>query len=85
MQFISVEVRFFAAHRDIVGSDTLTLKVARGTTLGDVWKKLIDDYPRLAAYTGSIMCAINEQFSDPIVTLNNGDHIAFIPPVSGGR
>jgi molybdopterin converting factor subunit 1 len=84
MRSITVNVRLFAAHRDIVGHDSLTLQVPHGTTLGDVWQRLVNDYPRLEGYSGRIMCALNEQYSDPIVALSHGDHIAFIPPVSGG-
>jgi molybdopterin synthase sulfur carrier subunit len=85
MQSITVQVRLFAAHRDIVGRESLTMQVPYGTTLGDIWQRLVDEYPRLGGYTGHMLYAVNEQYSDPIVSLSNGDYVAFIPPVSGGR
>ncbi|GIV90803.1 MAG: molybdopterin synthase sulfur carrier subunit [Chloroflexus sp.] len=81
---ITVTVRFFAGHRDIVGRATAQYTVANGTTVGQLWEQLVTDYPRLAGYTGRLLFAVNQQFGQPATVLADGDEVAFIPPVSGG-
>jgi molybdopterin converting factor subunit 1 len=81
---INVQVRFFAGHRDIVGCSTLLVELEPGTSLGALWHMLSEQYPRLAAYTGRILFACNQEFADPTTLLVDGDEISFIPPVSGG-
>jgi molybdopterin converting factor subunit 1 len=82
---ISITVRFFAGHRDIVGAGELQLQVAPDSTVGAVWEQLIAAYPRLAGYSGRLLYAVNQEFSTPAAVLHDGDEVAFIPPVSGGR
>lgn len=82
---ITVTVRFFAGHRDIVGCSEASYTLAEGTTLGQLWEQLTAEYPRLTGYTGRLLFAVNQQFAQPTTMLANGDEVAFIPPVSGGR
>jgi molybdopterin synthase catalytic subunit len=81
---MQITLRLFAGHRDIVGQAELTLSVAEGTTIDMVWQQLTRDYPRLAGYTGRVLYAINQEYSEPDSVLHAGDEVAFIPPVSGG-
>jgi molybdopterin synthase catalytic subunit len=81
---ITIHLRFFAGQRDIVGQAELSLSVAPGTTVGDVWEQLVRDYPRLEGYRGSLLYAVNHEFSDLATVLHDGDEVAYIPPVSGG-
>jgi molybdopterin synthase catalytic subunit len=81
---IRVQVRFFAGQRDIVGQPDITLAVEPGTTIGGLWEHLVQEYPRLAGYTGRLLYALNQQYSDLSAPLSDGDEVAFIPPVSGG-
>ncbi|MFN3374556.1 MAG: molybdopterin converting factor subunit 1 [Chloroflexus sp.] len=81
---ITVTVRFFAGHRDIVGKATAQYTLAEGATVGQLWEQLVVEYPRLAGYTGRLLFAVNQQFGQPTTVLVDGDEVAFIPPVSGG-
>lgn len=81
---ITVTVRFFAGHRDIVGKATAQYTLAEGATLDQLWEQLVAEYPRLAGYTGRLLFAVNQQFGQPTTVLADGDEVAFIPPVSGG-
>lgn len=75
---ITVTVRFFAGHRDIVGRAEAQYTLTEGTTLGQLWEQLIAEYPRLAGYTGRLLFAVNQQFAQPATVLSDGDEVAFI-------
>ncbi|NTU79890.1 MAG: molybdopterin converting factor subunit 1 [Chloroflexales bacterium] len=81
---VTVRVRFFAGHRDIVGRSEAEFHLEEGATVGSLWERLVGDYPRLAGYTGRLLFAVNQEFAEPATTLSAGDEVAFIPPVSGG-
>jgi molybdopterin synthase catalytic subunit len=81
---ITVRVRFFAGHRDIVGRSEQELALEDGATVGVAWEHLVGRYPRLAGYTGRLLFAVNQEFAEPATALAPGDEVAFIPPVSGG-
>jgi molybdopterin synthase catalytic subunit len=82
---MQITVRFFALHRDIVGAPELQLDVPGGTTIGQLWSRLGEQYPALVPATRSVMFALNESYADPGDVLHDGDEVAFIPPVSGGQ
>ena len=82
---MQITVRFFAFHRDIFGAPVLQLDVPPGTTLGQLWERLGEQYPALVPATRSIMFALNQSYVDPATELHEGDEAAFIPPVSGGQ
>ncbi|NOK63195.1 MAG: Molybdopterin synthase catalytic subunit [Chloroflexi bacterium AL-W] len=81
---MEVVVHYFAGHRDITGCSEERIALAEGATVGMLWEQLIVQYPRLAGYTGSVLYAVNQEFSTLETPLSNGDEIAFLPPVSGG-
>ncbi len=81
---IQVRVRFFAGHRDIVGQPEITRALEPGATMASLWEQLATDYPPLQGYTGRLIYAVNQEFSDSSTLLQDGDEVAFIPPVSGG-
>lgn len=82
---ITVRVRFFASHRDIVGHTEREYRLESGATVGLLWERLVAEHPRLAGYTGRLLYAVNQQFAQPATGLRDGDEVAFIPPVSGGH
>lgn len=84
MSLIQVHVRFFAGHRDIVRAPSKTYEIAEGMTVSDLWQHIVADYPALQGAGSYVRFAINQQFSDPITVLQDGDEVAYIPPVSGG-
>lgn len=81
---MQVLVRFFAGHRDIVGQAEQTYQLPEGATVGTLWEELVSAHPRLKGFQGSLLYAVNEDFSSPETELHDGDEVAYIPPVSGG-
>jgi molybdopterin converting factor subunit 1 len=81
---VRVTVRFFARLRDIAGTGELAREVTAGSSVGTLWRLLVADYPGLSAYEHSISTAVNADYARTDRVLNEGDEVAFLPPVSGG-
>jgi molybdopterin converting factor subunit 1 len=81
---VRVTVRLFARLRELVGASELERDVPAGATVGTVWEALVGEYPAIAAYAASISCAVNIEYARMTTAVNDGDEVAFLPPVSGG-
>ena len=79
-----VTVRLFARLREIAGAPDVAVVLPEAATVLDAWQALAGRYPALAAYAGSVSCAVNEDYARMNATLKHGDEVAFLPPVSGG-
>jgi sulfur-carrier protein len=81
---MKVKVRLFAALREIVGEEELDLELNPGTTVKELWDKLVSGNSRLAPYGKSVNFAVNHDFVKRETELAADDEVAFLPPVSGG-
>ena len=81
---IAVRVRFFARLRELAGVETETLQIAPGSSLADAYEALRARHASLPARDG-VRGAVNQEFADWTERVSEGDEVAFIPPVSGGR
>ena len=79
-----VTVRLFARLRELAGAGELALQLPNDATARDAWYALAAQHRVLEPYEASISCAINADYSAMTARLNDGDEIAFLPPVSGG-
>ena len=79
-----VTVRLFAKLRDIAGSGELSRDAQPGSTVIDVWRALVADFPEMARYESSMSAAVNAEYARMATAIAEGDEIAFLPPVSGG-
>ena len=79
---IHVTLRCFAAVRDILDTDTVTVEVAAGTTARGMLEKLGQQYPALLRVP--VAFAVNRDYARADSVLSDGDEVAFIPPISGG-
>jgi len=77
-------VKFFAALREIVGTREMSLEVADSQTVEGLFRELCARYPRLADYDSALFYSVNAEYVSPDYALQDGDEVAFIPPVSGG-
>lgn len=76
---------FFASCRDIVGRREVETDISSGMTVGHLKEHLIEMYPGLEGLKNVLSIAVNAEYTEDATVLNDGDEVAFIPPVSGGR
>lgn len=70
--------------KDIVGRGEDVLDLPASLSLGAVFDHYASRFPRLQDAASSIVLACNHQFSNRATPVNDGDEVAFLPPVSGG-
>ncbi|MFN2446545.1 MAG: molybdopterin converting factor subunit 1 [Vicinamibacterales bacterium] len=80
-----VKVRLFARLRDLVGASELDRSAPDAATVADVWDSLVAEYPAIGAYVGSVSAAVNADYAKMTTAVRDGDEVAFLPPVSGGK
>ncbi len=81
---MTVTVKLFAAARDAVGSDSLTIQLRSGSTIRELRQRLVESYPPLAALVPHCLFAVHEEYASDETVLAVDDTLACIPPVSGG-
>jgi len=81
---MKIRVLFFGSTRDVTGVAEEQIDFENGPALGDLQRRYEARFPRLAEMGGNLLIAVNEEFRERSWRLNDGDEVAFIPPVSGG-
>ena len=79
-----VRVLFFGMLKDLVGRSGEEIELPEGADLGAVFDRYAAHYPKLRELAASIAPARNRQFAELATKVEEGDEIAFLPPVSGG-
>jgi molybdopterin synthase catalytic subunit len=80
-----VRVLFFGQLKDIVGAAEESAELAEGARVEDLFESYGRRFPRFAEFRASIAASVNQEYADARTTLQNGDEVAFLPPVSGGQ
>ena len=81
---MNLNVLFFAAARDAVGADTVTVDVPEGSTVGELQQLMIQRTPPLEPWSQALLWAVNNCYAGCDQVLHASDVIACFPPVSGG-
>ncbi|MDO9352141.1 MAG: cyclic pyranopterin monophosphate synthase MoaC [Solirubrobacteraceae bacterium] len=80
---ITITLRLFAQVRRSAGVSTVERAVPAGTRAGELAATVLEELG-LEGLAGSIVLAVNGDFSDPDVVLRDGEWLSMVPPVSGG-
>ncbi len=81
---IAVRTRLFARLRELARApETEMVELPAGSSLADAYEALRSRHPGLPERSG-VRAALNLEFSDWTAQVEDGDELAFIPPVSGG-
>jgi len=79
-----VRVLAFARLRELFGFGERGIECAPGTTLEEVWAQLAAALPEARALRPSTRFARNGTLAAASAVLQDGDEVAFLPPVGGG-
>lgn len=80
-----VRVLLFGQLKDLVGRSSDELELAEGARLETVFAHYASQHPKFAAMAGSVAMARNQRFADASEAVEDGDEVAMMPPVSGGK
>lgn len=83
---MTVQVRFFAVLKSLVGKSELSLNIEAGSSFGQILSTLKTDFPALDKIMkeGKIIISVNQDVVKDDYLLKDGDEIAFLPPFAGG-
>ena len=80
-------MRFFASLREITCMDMIEIDLPQGARAGDVRNALKDHLSSdaiAAIDEGEVKVALNQVILSVEKNLNDGDEVAFMPPITGG-
>ncbi len=75
---MSIQVKFFASLREQVGLSDITIEQA--STAAEVWDLATSKQQQ----PDNLLVAINLEYAKLNSPVNDGDEVAFFPPVTGG-
>jgi molybdopterin synthase sulfur carrier subunit len=79
---MKVKLRFFASFRMMTGEAETEIEVKEGTTTSGLLELVKERYEGFNEKT--VLFAVNGEYVGENVGLEEGDTVAFFPPVSGG-
>ena len=79
-----VRVLYFASFRDAAGRPEEDRELPCGTRICDLWEILSREFPAFARFPKMPPAAVNRLYTPGHVTLEDGDEVAYLPPVAGG-
>lgn len=81
---MTVNVSFYSYFKELTGTPCATEWLADGTTLGELFTKLAERFPRLATMQKSTLMAVGVDYQPRDYVLKEGDEVSLFPPVQGG-
>lgn len=79
-----VRLVYLGMLKDLAGKPTETVEVPEGAGVSDLWKTLVEKYPKFSNFSGSAAVAVNQEYAPGDTPLSEGAEVALLPPVSGG-
>jgi molybdopterin converting factor small subunit len=81
---MTVSICFYSYFKDLTGCSNTTESLPEGATLGDLFSRLKQRFPKLAAMQRSTLMAVGVDYQDASYVLTEGAEVALFPPVQGG-
>jgi len=77
---MQVTVKYFASLREHLGADRRLAMTQTGATVADVWAQAGNGEP----LPDNVLMAVNLEYVSAEHPVQDGDEVAFFPPVTGG-
>lgn len=77
---MKVKVKYFASLKDSIGRAEETLELSSSITVQQLWLQVSGEND----ISDTIKSAVNMEYVNKDTLVNDGDEIAFFPPVTGG-
>ena len=77
---MTIQVKYFASLRETIGRSHDTLNVTDSISVEEVWNQATSSMQR----PENILVAINQEYANFSNRVQDGDEVAFFPPVTGG-
>lgn len=81
---MQIEVLFFAAFRELAGTDRRTVSLPPDAVAGTLIPSLRDLDRRFEALPDRVAVVVNQRVVDMDHPIREGDEVALLPPVAGG-
>ena len=81
---MSVTVCFYSYFKELTGCGMTTETLPQGSTLDDLFGRLMVRFPRLATMRRSVLMAVGVDYQERHYVLKEGDEVSLFPPVQGG-
>jgi molybdopterin synthase catalytic subunit len=79
-----IKVLFFGVTKDLTGLQEEQAEFPEGLSLDSLWGRYAARFPRLDDLSSVLLMAVNQEIANRTRILQDGDEVAFLPPVSGG-
>ena len=78
---MKIKIYYFASLRESIGrAEDIIDTSAKSLTVTQAWQQATG----LDELQGDLLIAVNQEYSSANILLNDGDELAFFPPVTGG-
>ena len=77
---MSINVKYFANLKELIGRDRDDIEFREGMTVADVWSQVKGEINNSMGY----LTAVNMEYAPEHTQVKDGDEVAFFPKVSGG-
>jgi molybdopterin converting factor small subunit len=81
---MQVTVFFHSYFKELAGCARASEDLPAGSTLGDLYEKLILRFPKLKAMQKSTLMAVGLDYQRQSHVLKEADEVSLFPPVQGG-
>lgn len=77
---MTINVKFFASLRETLGCADAEVGFQPNLSVEKVWQASTDNKPVIE----NTLCAVNQEYVSFTYIVEDGDEVAFFPPVTGG-
>lgn len=77
---MTINILYFASLRERIGRGSDTLDSSESLQVAQVWQQATGQ----ESFPDDVLVALNQEYTDADAVVNDGDEVAFFPPVTGG-